>query len=102
MLLEKTRFDENDVITLKLVSGEEIIGKLVTENTTEVTLEKPLMLAMSQKGIGMAPVLMTVNPDTKLKFTRSCIIIMAHSDDEIAKQYTYQTTGIQPVTNIVM
>jgi hypothetical protein len=27
---------------------------------------------------------------------------MAHSDDEIAKQYTYQTTGIQPVTNIVM
>ena len=57
------------------------------------------MLAMSQKGIGMAPVLMTVNPDTKLKFNKQAIMITAHSDDEIAKQYIYQTTGIQPVTN---
>lgn len=102
MLLEKTRYDESDIVTLKLISGEEIIGKFINETTNEITLEKPLMLAMSQKGIGMAPVLMTVNPDTKLKFTKSCIIVMAHSDDEIGKQYTYQTTGIQPVTNIVM
>ena len=102
MLLEKTRYDENDIVSLKLISGEEIIGKFINETSNEVTLEKPLMLAMSQKGIGMAPVLMTVNPDTKLKFTKNCIVIMAHSDGEIAKQYTYQTTGIQPVTNIVM
>lgn len=102
MLLEKTRFDENDVVTIKLVSGEEVIGKFIKEDDKVVTLEKPLMLAMNQKGIGMAPVLMTVNPDSKLNFSKLAIAILAHSDDEIAKQYTYQTTGIQPVTNIVM
>ncbi len=98
MLLEKTRFDDGDVITIKLTSGEEVIGKFVSNDDQTLTLEKPLMLAMSQKGIGMAPVLMTVNPDTKLKFNKQAIMITAHSDDEIAKQYVYQTTGIQPVS----
>ena len=102
MLLEKTRFDENDTVSIKLVSGEEVIGKFISDDDKVITLEKPLMLAMSQKGIGMAPILMTVNPETKLKFNKSSVMIMAHSDDEIAKQYIYQTTGIQPVSNIVM
>jgi len=99
MLLEKTRFDEGDVITIKLISGEEVIGKFISDSEQTLVLDKPLMLAMSQKGIGMAPVLVTVNPDTKLKFNRHAIMVTAHSDDEIAKQYVYQTTGIQPVTN---
>ena len=99
MLLEKTRFDENDVVTLKLVSGEEVMGKFIKEDDKIVTLEKPLMLAMNQKGIGMAPILMTVNTDSKLNFNKLAVAIMAHSDDEIAKQYTFQTTGIQPVTS---
>jgi hypothetical protein len=40
-----------------------------------------------------------VNPETKLRFNKNAVIVAAHSDDEIAKQYIYQTTGIQPVTN---
>lgn len=98
MLLEKTRFDEGDVITIKLISGEEVIGKFISDSEQTLVLDKPLMLAMSQKGIGMAPVLVTVNPDTKLKFNQHAIMVTAHSDDEIAKQYVYQTTGIQPVS----
>ena len=100
MLLEKTKFDEGDVITIKLISGEEVIGKFVHDTDQSLTLDKPLMLAMSQKGIGMAPVLVTVNPDTKLKFNKQAVMVTAHSDDEIAKQYIYQTTGIQPVSII--
>jgi hypothetical protein len=56
------------------------------------------MLAMSQKGIGMAPILVTVNPETKLRFNKNAVMVSAHSDDEIAKQYIYQTTGIQPIS----
>jgi len=98
MLLEKNTIAEGDVITIKLISGEEVIGKYIKDDEQFLTLEKPLMLAMSQKGVGMAPVLVTVNPDTRLKFNRQSIMITAHSDNEIAKQYMYQTTGIQPVS----
>jgi hypothetical protein len=99
MLLEKTRFDENDVVTIKLVSGEEVLGKFIVDDGSTITLDKPLMLAMNQKGMGLVPLLVTVNPDTKLKFNKHGVTLMTHSDDEIAKQYTYQTTGIQPITS---
>lgn len=97
MLLEKTRFDENDVVTIKLVSGEEVLGKFIKEDGSSITLDKPLMLAMNQKGMGLVPLLVTVNPDSKLTFNKHGITLLTHSDDEIGKQYIYQTTGIQPV-----
>lgn len=98
MLLEKSKYTEGDVITLKLSSGEEIIAKFVSEDITSIVVEQALMLAMSQKGIGMAPYVMTVDPDTKLNFNKNLVIVTASSDKEIANQYIYQTTGIQPVT----
>lgn len=98
MLLEKLSYSENDIVTLKLISGEEVIGKFISEDSQAVTLDKPLTLAMSQKGVGMVPLLMTVNPDNKLKINKQAITIMVHSDEEIGKQYTFQVTGIQPVS----
>jgi len=97
MLLEKTSFGEGDIVTVKLTSGEEIIGKYVSGTDDQIVLEKVLMLAMSQKGVGMAPYLITVNPDNKLRFNKSLIVVVAETDKEIANQYIYQTTGIQPV-----
>jgi hypothetical protein len=98
MLLEKSKFSDGDVITLKLSSGEEIIAKYVSEDLTSITVEKALMLAMSQKGIGMAPYVMTVDPETKLSFNKHLVMLTAESDKDIANQYIYQTTGIQPVS----
>jgi len=98
MLLEKSKHSNGDVITLKLSSGEEIIAKFISEDMTTITVEKALMLAMSQKGIGMAPYVMTVDPDTKLSFNKNLVMLTADSDKDIANQYMFQTTGIQPVT----
>jgi hypothetical protein len=98
MLIQKSDYETDDIVTIKLMSGEEVIGKYVKSDDISITLDKPLMLAMSQKGIGMAPILMTVNPETTLKFNKLAVIVQAHSDEEVAKQYIYQTTGIQPVT----
>jgi hypothetical protein len=99
MLIQKQEYEADDIVTIKLMSGEEVIGKYVKSDDVSITLDRPLMLAMSQKGVGMVPVLMTVNPDSTLKFNKLTVIVQAHSDEEIGKQYVYQTTGIQPVTN---
>lgn len=97
MLIETTRYNDGDILSIKLSSGEEVIGKYVKDTDEHLILDRPLMLAMSQKGVGMAPVLMTVNPESKLKFSKTAVMVVAESDQEIAKQYLYQTTGIQPV-----
>ena len=97
MLFEK-KFSDGDVVSLKTTGGEEIIGRFVKDDMISITLEKPLMIAMTQKGPAMAPVMITVNPDTNLTFNKSAIIITAECYKEIADQYVYQTTGIQPVS----
>jgi hypothetical protein len=94
MLFEKSKFGVNDVVTIKLISGEEALGKFVSEDMMSITLTRVLMIAMTGKGPAMAPILMTVDPDKDLTFNKSAITIITASDSEIAAQYTTQTTGI--------
>ena len=94
MLIEK-RFTDGDVVSLKLTSGEEILGRFVKEDMVTITLSRPLMIAMTPKGPAMAPVMMTVNPESDLTFNKSSVIVSANCYKEIADQYVFQTTGIQ-------
>lgn len=97
MLFEK-KYSDGDVVSLKLSSGEEVVGRFVSEDMTTLTLSKPLMIAMTAKGPGMAPVMMTVNPEADLSFSKQSVMVTAKCYKEIADQYIYQTTGIQPVS----
>jgi hypothetical protein len=98
MLLNKSKFNEGDVITMKLSSGEEVLGRYIEEDMSSITISKALMIAMTPKGPAMAPILMTVDPEKNLTINKSLISIMSESDKEIANQYMFQTTGIQPVS----
>jgi len=97
MLLEKPKFKEGEIISLKLISGEEVIGKYISEDITDIVLKNPVMLAMTQKGPAMAPFMITVEQDKEYNITKSAIMLKGHTIKEISDQYTFQTTGIQPV-----
>lgn len=94
MLLEKPR-TQGDVITVKLTSGEEVIARLEEETATGVKITKPMMLSMSQQGVGMMPYMFTVNPNTPIVINYSSIAVLSATDEDFAKQYTTSTTGIQ-------
>lgn len=99
MLSFNSKVSVGDIVSIKLQSGEEIVGKLVEADTFNFILGKPLMLAMTQKGPAMAPLMMTINPDANIPFNKNCIAVgPVNTDKDIANQYTYQTTGIQPVS----
>ena len=98
MLLQKSKFNQGDIISLKLITGEELLGKYVSEDMMEITLSKPLMLAMTKSGPAMTPAMLTVDPEKDFAISKSAVILKAPTIKEIADQYTYQTTGIQPVS----
>lgn len=98
MLLEKSKFTEGDIVSLKLLNGEEVIGKYVKEDMTSYILNKPLMLAMSKQGPAMMPLMMTVNPEQDFTINKTAVLLYGETAKEIADQYVYQTTGIQPVS----
>ena len=94
MLIEKP-YEVNDVVSIKLSSGEEIVGKLVEEGPEVVTISKPLMLAHTPQGMGLAPYMMTVDPEkTQLKFKERNIITITKTMDTMSKQYIQSTTGL--------
>lgn len=96
MLLEKTRTN-GDVITLKLTSGEEIIARFEEETATGIKISKPMVLSITQQGVGMMPYLFTVNPNTTITIGYTAISVTANTDEDFGKQYTTNTTGIQMV-----
>ena len=52
----KQKFTQNDILSMKIQSGEEIICKFISQTDKEYLIERPLALVMMQKGLGFAPV----------------------------------------------
>ena len=85
----------NEVITLKLTSGEEVVAKLVEETDVYYKLSKPMVLSMTQQGVGLMPYLFTVNPDKEVKLLKTTVTMAEATDKSFADQFIQQTTGIK-------
>lgn len=94
MLIDKG-ISANEVVTIKLASGEEVITKLVEETDTAYKVSKPMVLSVSQQGVGLMPFLFTVNPSKDIKLNKSTITVIEVTDPDFAKQYSEQTSGIK-------
>jgi len=93
MLIDKG-MKADDIVTIKLTSGEELVAKLVEETDTFIKMSRPLVLTASQKGVAMVPYLFTVDPDSTIKINRSTVTVFEITDEDAAKQYIHGTTGI--------
>ena len=93
MLLDKY-VKEGDVVTLKLVSGEEIITRFEEEGSDYVKISKPLALVAGGKSLGMIPWVFLADTDT-FKLQKHAISVgPVVSKKEAAAQYLEGTTGI--------
>lgn len=94
MIIE-TPYTMGDTVSIKLNSGEEMIARIEAEDSTHVTVNKPLMLMATEQGMGLAPFMFTVNPEAKIKLKLNSIICIVKSAKDAADMYIKQTTGIQ-------
>ena len=92
MLLDITK--QGDVVSVRLSTGEEMLGTLVTDTGSSLELSKPLIVARSPDGnMGLIPFMVTTNSE-KYTISLSHILAYAKTQDEIAKLYTEQTSSI--------
>ena len=56
-------FKENDIISLKLVSGEEVIGKFKSKTSDTTTIEKALVMMHGPQGLAFGTFFATANSD---------------------------------------
>jgi hypothetical protein len=96
MLIDKG-VTAGEVITLKLTSGEEIVGKLVEEGAAYYKLSRPMVIAMGAQGPGLMPYLFTVHPDKEIKLSKTTVTVAEATDKSFADQFIQSTTGIKLV-----
>ena len=97
MLINKG-ITEGEIVTIKTTAGEEILGKLVSENPMGVTVKKPLCLTATKDGVGLVPFLFTTDTDIEITINRNSIMVLAPTMKDAADTYIQQTTGIKLAT----
>jgi hypothetical protein len=80
-------------VSIKLISGEEIIARLEEETSDKVKIYKPLSVNIGPTGLGMMPFMFLAASDT-LEIKTQHIIAMSSSKKEAADQYVQGTTGL--------
>lgn len=86
---------ENDIVTMKLVSGDEVVAKLVEIWTGRAYIvTKPHGVMLDKNGFGLIPWILTADPDDKLEVAQSAVAAITKTHDGVRKEYIKQTTGL--------
>tara|TARA_B100000497_G_C7606130_1_gene364036 strand:- start:490 stop:768 length:279 start_codon:yes stop_codon:yes gene_type:complete len=88
-------FKKNDVITVISVAGE-YIGKMVSEDTSKLTIADPKMLVNGEQGMGFGNgVCVTGEKDpSSMTFYIGGIVFVAKTSEEVVKAYREATSGL--------
>ena len=99
MLLQKP-MEPGDILTIKMVTGEELIAKLSSIGNDHLVITKPLVVNLGQDrngnvGIQMLPYfVLTCDPDAKLTISNQHIITKTLAAEQAKAGYLQTTTGL--------
>lgn len=87
-------FQEGEIYTFKLGSGEELIAKVTACHIGQVILSNPLSVAPNPQGMGLIPGLFTAERDKPVTLNTGGVTMWCETDDTIRSKYIEATTGI--------
>ena len=93
-MLVQSPYKANDTVSIKITSGEEIVGRLVEETSEYVRLKKPMMVVAAGQGIGLAPYMFT-SASEDMSFNKDLIVTMTATVADINTKYLETTTGLK-------
>lgn len=97
MLVSK-KYHSGDIVSFKIVTGDELIARIVEETDDGYSVEKPCTVMPSAQGIGLMQSLFTADADAKITLQKQHVLMHAASIDQMQKHYIKTTTGIEPIT----
>jgi hypothetical protein len=96
MLIQKSKYSKDDIITFKLVNGDELVAKLVEETEISFIIAKPTSVVPQGQGIGLIQALFTTELARSIELDKAHVMMHAHTSSDVAGYYTQLTTGIAP------
>jgi hypothetical protein len=94
-MLLTNKFNNGEIISIKLISGEEIVAKLGEETDTTYEFQRPVSLSVGPQGAALTPYMMTANVDNLIIVVdKNKVIAVAEAQKEVCAEYTKATTGL--------
>jgi hypothetical protein len=94
----------NDIVSVKLTNGDEVIGKFVEHGSLTVTIRQPVIVAIQPVGpqqvsLGFMPFLVSTNDDTQVAFPISALLTMPMpTKPDVANSYRRATGSLEVAT----
>jgi SPX domain protein involved in polyphosphate accumulation len=89
----------NKVYTFKLTNADEVVAKVIEDNTSTIVVTQPLSAIPSEKGIQLIFTVFTGDPKENITINKSAIVMICQTREEVGDHYLEATTGIKPVRN---
>ena len=93
MLINKPH-QSGDIVSIKTMSGDELVGKFESETDTHYHLMTPMALAHTAQGLGLVPYMFTVDPGNVVMIDKRSVVTIVNTHTEMAKDYLSKVTGI--------
>jgi len=96
------KIEKDNIYTIKLSSGEEIITKIVGETKDTFEVSHPIMVVVSQQGLQLMPGLFTNNNAKSVTINKSNCVMIGNTRDDVETNWIEATTGISTTTNKIV
>ena len=90
MLIEnsKNTYQVDEIVSFKTVSGDEVLGRLVSSANGEYELNKPCLVVTSPEGIGLIQAMFGLDPDLEnLTIRDQHVITMCRTHEKMRDHY---------------
>lgn len=106
MLINKQiTLSENDVVTIKLLSSEELVTRYKGEDATHYIVSKPLALTLmpnpktGETQPAFVPYTISVDMSSDVRIPKTAVMLIALSRKDANAAYTQQTSALAVPTN---
>ena len=97
-MLVKPKYEKGDIVSFKLVNGDEVIGQIDEETPDTYVLSKPTQFVHGPKGAGLIQAMFSGDINKNVPLNKAHIMMHAPTAATLRDHYIEITTGIQPVT----
>jgi len=92
----------NEIYTIKLITGEEIVTRVISQDPQGLILENPILCVLSPQGLQMMPALFSANMDKKVRLNTGSWALIAEVREDVRNSWIQATTGIAPASKKIL
>jgi hypothetical protein len=93
---KKTQPKENDIISIRLISSEEVVAKFIKQDDHYIHIKNPLTLSVGPDGkVAVSTFMLGVEKDVTIPMARNAVTCFVKSQANLTTDYIRMTTGLE-------